>query len=196
MTVQDALQKSATFILDHLRGFPRLIALTLGLFLLIYLIERAYGEAPKKYLSRTFFHDLVYWFYYRSGVHNLLLTAAVLQILSPAFGFLNLNLLAGWPVVARYFTYWIIYDFTAYWVHRWKHSNPWLWAFHSVHHSQETLSFTTITRGHPLEQLLGSVIAFFPTTILGAPPGAWLPFQLLREFLEAIQHSSIPWRMG
>jgi sterol desaturase/sphingolipid hydroxylase (fatty acid hydroxylase superfamily) len=183
-------------LLEHFRGFPKVVAFTMSLFVVIYLIERAHGESPQRYLSRGFLHDLGYWFYDRSGVPQLLLTAVALYVLSPVFGFLRLSLLEHLPIVARYFVYWIVVDFTAYWIHRWKHASPWLWAFHSVHHSQERLTFTTITRGHPFEGLFGSVLGFFPVIILGAPPAAWLPFQLLRSFLEAIQHSAIPWRMG
>lgn len=192
----DALQRLAVNVLHRFQDFPQLVALTLGLFVVIYLIERAYGHSSRLYLSRAFIHDLGYWLYYRSGVHNLLLTAAVFYLLAPLLQPLRLSLLAGWPTVARYFVYWIIFDFIAYWVHRWKHSSRILWAFHAVHHSQEKLSFVTLTRGHPFEQLFGSVIAFIPLVVLGAPPTAWLPLQLVREFLEAIQHSSIPWRLG
>jgi sterol desaturase/sphingolipid hydroxylase (fatty acid hydroxylase superfamily) len=192
----DALQRIATALLHRFQGFPQLVALTLGLFVVIYLLERSYGASPRSYWSREFFHDLGYLIYYRSGVHNLLLASAVFYLLAPLFQPLRLSLLDGWPTVARYFVYWIIFDFMAYWVHRWKHSSRILWAFHAVHHSQEKLSFVTLTRGHPFEQLFGSVIAFLPLVVLGAPPSAWLPLQLVREFLEAIQHSSIPWRLG
>ncbi len=192
----DALQRLSANLLHRFQDFPQLVLLTLGLFVVIYVIERGYGQPARRYLSREFFHDLGYWLYYRSGVHNLLLTAAVFFLLSPALQPLRFSLLAGWPPVARYFVYWIIFDFIAYWVHRWKHSSRILWAFHAVHHSQEKLSFVTLTRGHPFEQLFGSVIAFIPLVVLGAPPAAWLPLHLVREFLEAIQHSSIPWRLG
>lgn len=192
----DTLQRLLHSLAHRFQDFPQLILLTLGLFIAIYCIERKYGLSPRHYLSREFFHDLGYWLYYRSGVHNLLLTGAVLYLLTGLLSPLRLTLLDGWPVIARYFTYWLIFDFLAYWVHRWKHASRFLWAFHAVHHSQEKLTFTTLTRGHPFEQIFGSVIAFFPLIILGAPPAAWLPLQLLREFLEAIQHSSIPWRLG
>jgi sterol desaturase/sphingolipid hydroxylase (fatty acid hydroxylase superfamily) len=192
----ELLTRAAAAIAGQFPGILWLSALTLALFVVIYVIERAYGQTPERYCSREFLQDLGYWIYYRAGVHNLLLTAWVLQAMRPTFAFLRLDLLDTWPVVARYFAYWIVFDFMAYWVHRWKHASRWLWAFHVVHHSQQRLTFATLTRGHPFEQVFGSVIAFFPLVVLGAPPEAWLPLQLVREFLEAIQHSAIPWRLG
>ena len=192
----DTVKRWIDALIDQFPTMTWVVTITLGLFVVIYVIERAYGQPPQRYLSRAFLHDLGYWIYYRSGIHQLLITAWVLQAMTPALSFLRLDLLDGWPVVARYFTYWIVFDFMAYWVHRWKHASRFLWAFHAVHHSQERLTFATITRGHPLEQVFGSVIAFFPLIVLGAPPSAWLPLQLLREFLEALQHSAIPWRLG
>lgn len=183
-------------LLEHSRGFSKVVAFTLAMFVVIYVLERAYGESPRRYLSRGFLHDLVYWFWDRSSVHIFLATAGVMYVMTPFFGFLRLELLDGWPVVPRYFAYWLVFDFISYWVHRWKHVSPWLWAFHSVHHSQENLTFTTITRGHPFESLFGWLLAFFPLVILGAPPNTWLSFALLRSFLGAIQHSAIPWRLG
>ena len=192
----DALKRWVDAQIDQFPTLTWVATITLSLFVVIYVIERVYGQPPQRYLSRAFFHDIGYWIYYRSGIHHLLLTAWVLQAMTPALSFLRLDLLDGWPVVARYFTYWIVFDFMAYWVHRWKHASRVLWAFHAVHHSQERLTFATLTRGHPFEQVFGSAIAFFPLIVLGAPPMAWLPLQLVRDFLEAIQHSAIPWRLG
>ena len=183
-------------LIFRFRAVAAVIAITFAFFIVIALIERAYGATPRRYLSRAFLHDLGYWLYYRCGLHNLLWTGALLWLMTPALDLLRFDLLAGWPVVLRYFTYWVIFDFTAYWVHRWKHASRWLWAFHAVHHSQETLTFTTLTRGHPFESVFGAAIAFIPLVVLGAPPLAWFPLAMVREFLEALQHSAIPWRMG
>ena len=196
MPTLETVRALLPFVLEQLRGFSKIHVVTLTFFVVIYVLERAYGETPKRYLSRGFLHDLGYWFWSRSSAQMFLATAGVMYLMTPAFGFLRFDLLAGWNPVARYFVYWVVFDFTSYWVHRWKHSNSWLWAFHSVHHSQENLTFITLTRGHPFETLFGSLIAFFPLVILGAPPAAWLPLALFRTFLEALQHSAIPWRMG
>ncbi|MEM6985166.1 MAG: sterol desaturase family protein [Pseudomonadota bacterium] len=45
-------------------------------------------------------------------------------------------------------------DASRYWVHRWMHRSPWLWPFHRVHHSAETLTPLTIFRTHPVEGVI------------------------------------------
>lgn len=48
-------------------------------------------------------------------------------------------------------------DFTSYWVHRIHHETPWLWPFHKVHHSAETLTPLTFARKHPVYDLLRAI---------------------------------------
>ncbi len=45
-------------------------------------------------------------------------------------------------------------DFSKYWVHRWMHKLPILWALHKVHHSAEVLTPMTVYRTHPLEGIV------------------------------------------
>lgn len=48
----------------------------------------------------------------------------------------------------------ILSDFSRYWLHRFLHTVPWLWAFHKVHHSAKVLTPLTFYRVHPVESLL------------------------------------------
>lgn len=45
-------------------------------------------------------------------------------------------------------------DFSRYWLHRWLHTNKWLWQFHKVHHSAPVLNPLTFYRVHPVENFL------------------------------------------
>lgn len=45
-------------------------------------------------------------------------------------------------------------DLSRYGLHRWMHSNRWLWQFHQIHHSAEALNPLTFYRLHPLENVL------------------------------------------
>ena len=51
----------------------------------------------------------------------------------------------------------IVDDFARYWLHRWLHTLPWLWAFHKVHHSATALNPFTVFRTHPVEAVLFSL---------------------------------------
>ncbi|MDP8163194.1 sterol desaturase family protein [Pasteurella skyensis] len=58
-------------------------------------------------------------------------------------------------VIAIYsFSLFIVSDFTRYWLHRWLHTVPFLWAFHKVHHSCEVLNPLSFYRVHPVENFL------------------------------------------
>jgi len=56
-------------------------------------------------------------------------------------------------MVAILFTtfFFIFDDFSRFFVHRLMHKIPFLWAFHQVHHSAETMTPFTIFRTHPIE---------------------------------------------
>ena len=58
--------------------------------------------------------------------------------------------------VAALFTlfFFVIDDFSRFYVHRLMHRIPVLWAFHQVHHSAETMTPFTIFRTHPIEGLI------------------------------------------
>lgn len=48
----------------------------------------------------------------------------------------------------------VVEDFSRYWLHRFMHTNRWLWKFHQVHHSAESLNPLTFYRIHPVEMML------------------------------------------
>ncbi len=60
---------------------------------------------------------------------------------------LNLNHLYVWGVV------FLLRDFIYYWVHRTEHRVRLLWASHMIHHSPDTIGFTTAIRVPWMEAL-------------------------------------------
>ena len=78
-------------------------------------------------------------------LYNLLLEQTLIQPL--AFH------AASAGMVAILFTafFFIFDDFSRFFVHRLMHKIPFLWAFHQVHHSAETMTPFTIFRTHPIE---------------------------------------------
>ncbi|REG81816.1 sterol desaturase family protein [Marinomonas pollencensis] len=60
-----------------------------------------------------------------------------------------------WGVVSLFSVcYFLLDDFTRFWVHWLMHRWPWLWAFHRVHHSATQLTPFTVLRTHPVEGVL------------------------------------------
>ena len=63
--------------------------------------------------------------------------------------------LPDWSVVALFsLCYFLLDDFSRFWLHWLMHRWSWLWAFHRVHHSATQLTPFTVLRTHPVEGLL------------------------------------------
>lgn len=178
------------------RGALKALAIGLVFYFILYLLERASGGTTHQYRTRGFLQDVAYWFYYQSGLHHLLFTAALFSFLSPKLAFLQLKTITGLNPIARGVLWFLVTDFVAYWFHRLEHASRFVWAFHSTHHSQEQLSFATTTRFHPVDHFIGETITRFPLLMLGASPTNWLPVALTQKFLTLSQHSQINWRLG
>src|SRR5262245_36123834 len=114
------------------------------LFFIIYCLERHYGARTDQYRSRSFFHDALYWLWVHSGLNRLVFTSAILGFFTTKLSVLQLHPLNSLAIVPRYIVYVVIIDFLAYWIHRWRHTSHFMWAFHTTHHSQEKLSFATV----------------------------------------------------
>lgn len=71
-----------------------------------------------------------------------------------------------WAVMAVFtFCYFLLDDFSRFFVHKLLHEVPFLWAFHKVHHSARTLTPMTVFRTHPVESLLFSLRSTFVQAI-------------------------------
>ena len=178
---------------NTVRGFKHGIML----FLVIYLLERYYKVRTSQYTSRNFLHDLGYWIYGKSDVARILLVGSWVAFLGRHFSFIQIHSFQSLPAFVRFPVAFIAVDFATYCIHRWQHSHPLLWAFHSVHHSGEQLTFATAARVHPVDNFVMTTLAFFPILLLGqAFDSMALPVYLSMEVLISIQHCEIPWRFG
>lgn len=63
----------------------------------------------------------------------------------------------------------LVDDLSKYLVHRAMHRWPFLWAFHEVHHSAETLTPLTVYRTHPVEGVLFALRAALAQGLVLAP---------------------------
>ena len=178
------------------KGCLKVLIVAFGIYFLVYVIERLWGTRTDNYRSRAFLHDLAYWFYYRSGIHDLLFMVAIIAVLEKPLSFLAADLFVSLPYAAQVALYLVIGDFIAYWIHRAEHRFKFMWAFHTTHHSQERLTFATTTRFHPVEMIYHNLLAYVPLRIMGIDPTTWLPMYLAVQLYTAVQHTQIPWKLG
>lgn len=174
---------------------------TLVLFLFaIVIIEAAQGRNPRRYLSRSFRTDAAYTLFYFSGLYAILVWAPIFRILErltdayvPA---MRVDLLGAWPAAAHIVAFMLVTDLIGYWKHRWMHSNRILWAFHSIHHSQQNLTFATSYRSHLVDELMNNLTRFVPGLVLGVPVMMWVPLTVAMTLYQSVQHSDTGWSYG
>jgi sterol desaturase/sphingolipid hydroxylase (fatty acid hydroxylase superfamily) len=184
----------------HLRsvagGCIRALKYGVVFYFIVYLLERASGGTTKQYRTRGFLQDVAYWFYYRSGLNQLLFMAALFSFLGTRLAFLQLRIVGSLNPIVRGILWILLADFCSYWVHRLQHASRFVWAFHATHHAQEQLNFVTTIRFHPVDHFISDTLKFVPQLTLGASPMSWLPLYLAMEFITNTQHSRIKWRLG
>jgi sterol desaturase/sphingolipid hydroxylase (fatty acid hydroxylase superfamily) len=163
-------------------------------FLFFYLAGKLAKVPGGQYTSRSFLHDLFFWFYYRLGIHTFIFSYWLFSYVGPALP--KWNLLEGWSYWLRFLIYYLVADFLGYWLHRLRHKAKVLWAFHTTHHSVERMTYATELRTHPVEMFIAETMMYIPLFLLGAAPEYWAPLAILRAMSEVAQHSELPWRFG
>lgn len=181
---------------DLIRATLNTVVLVAILLTVIYLLEVLNRADRTSYFSRTFLQDLLYALFYQGGFYTILIWSAIANALGPRLDFLKIEVLSGLPGPVHWVLYWITVDFITYWWHRMLHTWAPLWAFHSVHHSQEKMSFISSYRMHPFEQIGQNLIMVVPLLVLGVPTFRWLPLYAAMNIFEAAQHSALNWGYG
>src|SRR5207248_5962063 len=87
--------------------------------------------------------------------------------------FLQTHALSSLPAPAQFLVGLLVADFTYYLWHRSVHATPLLWAFHSIHHSQQELTIATSLRVHIFEEMVRGLFYFVPFFILAIPSRVW-----------------------
>ncbi|MDP1798335.1 MAG: sterol desaturase family protein [Planctomycetaceae bacterium] len=90
----------------------------------------------------------------------------------------------------------VLSDFCVYWGHRLQHRVPFLWRFHSVHHSAEHLDWLAAHREHPLDSIYTIGLINLPAFLLGFPLGTLAGFLAFRGLWAIYIHSNVRLPIG
>jgi sterol desaturase/sphingolipid hydroxylase (fatty acid hydroxylase superfamily) len=100
---------------------------------------------------------------------------------------------AALPGPARAVAAVVLFDLALYWVHRWSHEVPFLWRFHSVHHSSEQMDWISAVRVHPLDgALLAPVLVFLFAA--GFSPRVSGALAITQAVIGLFLHANVRWR--
>jgi len=87
-------------------------------------------------------------------------------------------------------------DFLAWIRHYNFHKLPWLWPFHTIHHSQRTINMFTDLRYHVLEYLVDMTIRIIPMLILTVDTPLIVTFEVFVSWFTKAYHGNIKTNLG
>ena len=132
-------------------------------------LEKLFPVHPRHFFRKSLFQDLGYFFI--NGLVPSLLLAAPLSMVAylahAAVPQTLQNTIASWPLWQRALAGFIVGEIGFYWGHRWAHSIPFLWRFHSIHHSAEQIYFLISSRAHPVDNAFIRLCGLIPVYVLG-----------------------------
>ncbi|MBX3688020.1 sterol desaturase family protein [Dokdonella sp.] len=97
---------------------------------------------------------------------------------------------------AAFGVYYLLFDFTYYWMHRAQHWIPWWWALHSLHHSQRQMSCWCNDRGSYLDGLLQSFVLAGFGLVIGVEPEQFALLMFLGELVQNFSHTNTRFGFG
>lgn len=145
-------------------------------------LEQLFARRPEQRVFRAGWRtDLTYFF-----VSTLFVQVITLLTLRPAMVLFDWAASApvqasvrGLPFVVQFAAILLLTDLTQYWVHRAFHRVPFLWRFHRIHHSAESMDWLAGSRLHLVDVAVTRGLSYVPIYVLGfaeAPLYAYVVF--------------------
>ena len=102
---------------------------------------------------------------------------------------------AGMPWLVQFVLVILVADLAEYATHRALHTFPFLWRFHAVHHSAQTMDWLAGGRMHILEVFALRGFTAVPMLSFGFDPAAVQTYVLALFFFSAFVHSNVGWNL-
>ncbi len=162
-------------------------------------LERIFPKTRGQGVFRTEWReDLFYYF-----ISSMLVQILGYATLAPS----NALVATGWfndtrqwvgalPYIVQIVAIMAITDFVQYWVHRAFHRVPFLWGFHSVHHSATAMDWIAGARMHFLEIIFLRAATATPAFVLGFSPSALQTYLLIVYVYSTFVHANLNWPLS
>lgn len=137
---------------------------------LFIILERLFPYTKgQEILREGFFDDLALYTIAQSYILSIIIFSFIINSIDVSSGLSRLKLFANVPIWLQLIFFTITHDIYIYFMHRWQHSNKWLWRIHEAHHSPKKVDWLSGSRSHALEILINQTVEFAPIVLLGAP---------------------------
>jgi sterol desaturase/sphingolipid hydroxylase (fatty acid hydroxylase superfamily) len=164
------------------------------IFLVFVPLERLFGMHPQQKVFRRDWGNDVIFLLLNGMLTKLGLLAVMVGIIFSAAWIVPASfqaMVGGLPYWVQVPAVIVLADLGFYWTHRMFHAVPWLWRFHSIHHSMEELDWLAASRGHPVDQILTMGVALVPVFALGFSEWAIGVFAMLHQWQSVLAHSNV-----
>ncbi len=166
--------------------------------------ESALEGAQKKAAIRA---DVIYTLIQRLGLFRLVFFILFNAPIDTVMGYLHVQ---GWPTyhleqwlpglanspVLTFIAYVVVLDFFNYWIHRAQHQWSFWWALHSLHHSQQVMTFWSDSRNHLLDDVIVAFLGVVLTQCIGVSPTQFVLLVVLTQLSQSLQHANVRWSWG
>lgn len=167
----ESIKKIVNDYLESLTGaeaYSMLIIISAAV--LFIMLERLFPYTKgQKVLREGFFDDLALYTIAQSYILSIIIFGYIIYFIDNTTGLSRLQIFANVPIWIQLVFFTITHDIYIYWMHRWQHSNKWLWRIHEAHHSPKKVDWLSGSRSHALEILINQTIEFMPIILLGSP---------------------------
>ncbi len=162
-------------------------------------LERFFARLPDQSIFRQDWRADLFYFL----VNSLLVQSLTYLSLKPAMTIVVHTewtsiraIMAGQPIWLQFLEIMFLTDVVQYWVHRLFHQIPFLWRFHAVHHSAETMDWLAGSRMHVIEIVCLRGFTVIPMYVLGFEEAA-LKAYILYVFLHStFIHANVRFDFG
>jgi sterol desaturase/sphingolipid hydroxylase (fatty acid hydroxylase superfamily) len=161
-------------------------------------LERLLALHPQKVFRRDWGNDVIFLL-----LNGLLIKLGLLAVIVAVIFAAAWIVPASFQAMVASLPFWIqipavilLSDLGFYWTHRLFHAVPWLWRFHSIHHSIEELDWLAASRVHPVDQILTKGASLVPVFALGFSEWAIGIYALIYQWQSVLIHSNVRIKFG
>jgi sterol desaturase/sphingolipid hydroxylase (fatty acid hydroxylase superfamily) len=175
-----------------LRGGAPIIGFAV-LFLVFVPLEKLFALRPQKVFRRNYVTDLTHFVvnsvFVAIGAIVLVVVAAL-----PLIWLRAIDVESMLPAAVTVPLAVALVFVGNYWGHRLTHTVPFLWRFHSVHHSIERMDWLAAARLHPLDSAFTQAFTILPLFLLGYDGRVFAGAAVFVTLLAIFQHANVRFR--
>ena len=158
-------------------------------------LERFFPQRPDQRLFRSEWREDLFYYLVSSMLVQLttyLALAPSEAVNAATSGFAGFRAaVAGQPWWLQFIEAAVLTDLAQYWFHRAFHRSPFLWGFHAVHHSAQTMDWLAGARMHLVEVVLLRGLTSLPLLTLGFSPAVMQAYIAVIYIYSALVHANL-----